>query len=347
MAAKDGKKYLLDDNEREAPTDDYLAYAGSADVDSDRSAKRKKWLIGGFVVVIALAVLIGIIAYALMNKDKDKPTTPIWQQWRLLKNVVPSSYNVSLRIDLDALQFSGTSTVAVGIADTPMDSIFLHSLYLVIDSVTVTVDGAVAPISYQLVGQNETDYQYLVLTGLDKWQFPVTSLLYITTTFHRDLPNNTSSGLYATYYTSATGQQVPVAATQFEPTHSRRAFPNFDELQMKAVFNVTMEVKQGLVALTNAPNVSTTNIDSGFQRVVFAPTIRQSSYLMAFAVPLTTPLPHLHHPITCTPLTYIPLCVSVWFCRGLGLRLHVRAGQWEREWPLSFQGLGPCGPHPQ
>ena len=54
-----------------------------------------------------------------------------------------------------------------------------------------------------------------------------------------------------------------------------------------------MEVKKGLVALTNAPSVTSYDVDSGFTRTVFSPTaVRQSSYLMAFAVRPHNRTPH-------------------------------------------------------
>ena len=243
MSTKDIKKqYLLDDSARDAPADDYLAYnnlTSSAD-STERRAKQKKYIIGGVVVTIALAVLVGVIVWgmAASSSHDDKPVvdTPIWQQYRLPPNVRPSSYNVSLRIDLDRFTVSGQSTVAVSISEHTMPAIVLHSLYLTIDALQVTLaNGSIAPVTHRLVNQTENSFQYLVIEGQGGWVFPVTSLLYISTTFHRDLPTNTTQGLYATSYVDGTsGQKVWMAATQFEPTHSRRAFPNFDELQMKS-----------------------------------------------------------------------------------------------------------------
>ena len=47
-----------------------------------------------------------------------------------------------------------------------------------------------------------------------------------------------------------------LAATQFEAPHARRAFPCFDEPEFKAIFVVTLVVADGLLAISNGPEVA-------------------------------------------------------------------------------------------
>lgn len=71
--------------------------------------------------------------------------------------------------------------------------------------------------------------------------------------------------------------------TQFEPLGARRAFPCFDEPSYKIPWQLTLRVPSGLVALSNAPAVSTTA--EGDRDVVrFASTRPLPSYLVAVAV---------------------------------------------------------------
>ena len=293
--SSDKKKYLLDDSSNDAgPSDDYIAYTNGADgPDAAQAAKRKRYIIIGVVGVVVFLLLAGIIGYAMSRSDDSGGggggggQPDVWTQFRLPANVMPSAYSLLMHIDTVALQFSGDVTVSAAITGQPMPALVLHSMGLIIDSVSASVGGTNAStpaFTWLLFGQNENDTQYLVLIATAPYVFPVTDSLSITVSFHRDLPTNTSSGLYATSYVDGNGATQIIAATQFEPTHARRAFPCFDELQMKAVFTITMETRAGQVALTNGLNQSTTPIDGGFQRVVFAATARQSSYLIAFAV---------------------------------------------------------------
>jgi puromycin-sensitive aminopeptidase len=74
-----------------------------------------------------------------------------------------------------------------------------------------------------------------------------------------------------------------MAATQFEATDARRAFPCWDEPSFKAVFAVTLVIDPVLTAVSNTSIVSETRED-GRKVVRFADTITMSTYLVAFVV---------------------------------------------------------------
>ena len=74
------------------------------------------------------------------------------------------------------------------------------------------------------------------------------------------------------------------AATQFESTDARRAFPSFDEPAYKATFDITAIAPKGDVAISNSKVVSDTPGPGNNHTVKFAPTPKMSSYLAALIV---------------------------------------------------------------
>ena len=74
------------------------------------------------------------------------------------------------------------------------------------------------------------------------------------------------------------------AASQFEATDARRAFPSFDEPDYKATFDITAVADKGQVAISNQKVVSDTPGPGDKHTVRFATTAKMSSYLAALVV---------------------------------------------------------------
>jgi aminopeptidase N/puromycin-sensitive aminopeptidase len=74
------------------------------------------------------------------------------------------------------------------------------------------------------------------------------------------------------------------AASQFEATDARLAFPSFDEPAYKATFDITAVADKGLVAISNQKVVSDTPGPGDRHTVRFATTARMSTYLAALVV---------------------------------------------------------------
>ena len=72
----------------------------------------------------------------------------------------------------------------------------------------------------------------------------------------RGVLNDKLQGFYRSTFTDGDGVERVIATTQMEPTDARRAFPCWDEPDLKAVFAVTLVVAEGLLAISNGGPVS-------------------------------------------------------------------------------------------
>jgi puromycin-sensitive aminopeptidase len=95
--------------------------------------------------------------------------------------------------------------------------------------------------------------------------------------------NDKLRGFYRSTYKDRNGTTQTLAATQFEATDARRAFPCWDEPDFKAVFSTTLVIDPGLTAVSNAAVLSEMQ-ERGKKVVRFADTMKMSTYLVAFVV---------------------------------------------------------------
>ncbi|KAG9508960.1 Aminopeptidase N [Fragariocoptes setiger] len=100
--------------------------------------------------------------------------------------------------------------------------------------------------------------------------------------------NDELAGFYRIKYTDDNGVVCWIAATQFEATDARRAFPCFDEPSFKATFSIRIKHWANMTALSNMPIIGTQQSsdgdDKGWVIDTFGQSARMSTYLVAFAI---------------------------------------------------------------
>ncbi len=195
--------------------------------------------------------------------------------YRLPPEVRPKRYELTLRSDVLEETFSGRVEIEIEVA-SPTNEIVLNAVELDISDAKVrSVEGNFIPGTVELLEELER-VRIALPSILDTGEYR------LILEFSGKLSNKLR-GFYRSKFT-LDGTEHYIATTQFEATDARRAFPCFDEPDMKAVFSITLIVKDGLTVVSNTEIVSTKELPDGWKEVRFADTIPMSTYLVAFVI---------------------------------------------------------------
>ena len=194
---------------------------------------------------------------------------------RLPRNVLPRHYELELAPNLVAHTFDGTVVIETTVVE-PTNRITCNAAELVVHEAMAVVADRRIPLS---VTVDEAD-QRLHLDASEPW---AVGPLRLEVSFSGIL-NDRLRGFYRSTLVTDDGTKHTIAATQFQSTDARRAFPCFDEPDMKATFGVSLIVSEDLLAVSNGAQASRTPLGNGTDRVAFVDTIPLSTYLVAFVV---------------------------------------------------------------
>ena len=197
------------------------------------------------------------------------------QDYRLPKSVKPRRYEIRLEPDLKAFTFKGEESVAIEVLE-PTTEIVLNALELEIDSATVEAAGKRLRAAVHMEPEKERVHLRLAES--------LAPAEYTLKLGFRGILNDKLHGFYRSQYSDAAGKTHVVATTQFESTDARRAFPCWDEPELKATYKIVLVVDEHLAAISNAGEERTRPLAGGKKEVTFKETMAMSTYLVAFIV---------------------------------------------------------------
>lgn len=191
--------------------------------------------------------------------------------FRLPRTVLPQRYELSLVPDLDAAAFTGSVRISCDV-EADVAEIVLNAIELDIHS--VAVNGNAAQFSLH------EDSERLIISP----EAPVATGQCMLEIIFSGTLNDKLRGWYRSTFTDDAGVVRTIATTQMQSTDCRRAFPCFDEPDMKAVFAVDLTISSELMAVSNCSETHRDQNDNGTVRIFFADTMKMSTYLVAFVV---------------------------------------------------------------
>jgi puromycin-sensitive aminopeptidase len=204
-------------------------------------------------------------------------TTDTEARYRLPRTVTPTRYELVLEPDLAAGSFIGGEDVTVTVVQ-PVTEIELNAVDLDITGGSLGSAGRRNIEVVEIRMDPDTERVHLRLGGEAE---PGEWTLHLD---FRGALNDKLVGFYRSTYGGPDGGTEVIATTHFEATDARRAFPSWDEPDLKAVFGVTLIVAPDLTALSNGPEIERSTLEDGRVRIVFADTMSMSTYLVAFVV---------------------------------------------------------------
>ncbi len=192
---------------------------------------------------------------------------------RLPRDVLPVAYAPTLIIDPDKATFDGTIDIEVRV-EKPTARVWLNARNLTIATATAMVDGPDAkPLAARVIPGNDH------VIGL-QFDAPLPAGKVVLQLRYAGVVQDVyAQGIFR----QQDGDRWSVF-TQFEPLDARRAFPCFDEPDMKATWQLTLRIPEGLRAVGNMPVESLSAPKGGQRDVAFRRSPVLPSYLVAFAV---------------------------------------------------------------
>ncbi len=202
-------------------------------------------------------------------------SAPGSEAFRLPRTIEPETYRIEIEPDVASATFSGTVSIDVEVKEA-VDEIVLNAAEL-----------AVSDVEVRTTDDRTTSCTVTFDDDLEQVIFRPSATLppgraTISCRFTGTL-NDKLRGFYRSTYIGPDGETQTIATTQFESVDARRCFPCLDEPDRKAVFEIALIVDPDVDAISNSPVVATDPVGTK-RRIRFSPTMKMSTYLVAFVV---------------------------------------------------------------
>ncbi|GFO02313.1 protease m1 Zinc metalloprotease [Plakobranchus ocellatus] len=214
---------------------------------------------------------------------REKP----WLALRMSRDILPVHYDITMYPDFydEASQFYGNETIELEVRRaTHFILIHIHTTYLNVTSTRVQDTESGADIEVARVFNYEPNEFFVVETAQE---IPAPGNVTLTLGFEGSLVKGIVGIYKSTYLNTKTNETRHITTSKFEPTYARRAFPCFDEPNIKAEYTITLIHKPSYIALSNMPQNRKTipsSVIPGLVSTKFQRSVKMSTYLVCYIV---------------------------------------------------------------
>lgn len=194
------------------------------------------------------------------------------KSFRLPEGVYPINYDLLFDVDLEKFRYSGREQIEIEVKKSTREMV-LNAVDIDITSATLIQKNKTLKAAIRLKNEKE-------IVAL-KFKEKIHGSVKLILEFNGKL-NDSLLGFYRSKYTIKNKEKY-LATTQFEAPYARRAFPCFDEPQLKATFDVTMKVEKNLKAISNMP-IKEEHAEGNKKIIRFHRTPKMSVYLLYLGV---------------------------------------------------------------
>ena len=197
-------------------------------------------------------------------------------EYQLSNKIKPNNYNLSLTPDFNSMTFSGKVIIELSIFE-PTNQITMNAIELDLINSSISTDSGI--LSSNTFEYNEEKEQVTI-----SFENTINESNAVLSVEFTGVLNDRLHGFYRSSYEDENGNQKIMACTQFEPTDARRAFPCWDEPEIKSTFEIMLSVPKEMEAISNMPINKEEVSENNYKKVYFDKTPIMSTYLLAFII---------------------------------------------------------------
>ncbi len=190
----------------------------------------------------------------------------------IAKNITPKNYNLKIETNMKTFIYSCHESISIRL-QKPTDKIILDANELDIKSVTLYSKGIAQHTRFSVLKKEKR-----LSISVDK-KISADALLVID---FNGINNDKMYGFYRSIYKDG-GKDKYLLTSQFEAPDARSAFPCFDEPALKATFEISITVDEGMEAVSNMPVTEVKRINKR-REFIFQKTPLMSTYLLYLGV---------------------------------------------------------------